>query len=446
MGEPLPRDPSSALGVGTLIAGRYRLVSEIGSGAMGAVWTARHVALGNTVAIKFLHRETVSSPDACARFAREARIAAQLGERCRYVVRVTDYGVLDDVGPFLVMEHLRGEELSQRVRRLGRLSLDESVHVVSQLCRALEVAHRHGVVHRDVKPANVFLTRPQTNMVVFVKLMDFGVAKLLGGTAPESGPPSATRVGAVIGTPAYMSPEQLLAQPIDHRSDLWAVATTAYRALTGDLPFGNGTLQEMGVRIVTKMPRAPSELVPGLPPAVDAWMARALAKSPDERFQSASDMATAFAQAAGVELGPALSPALLTTPTPPSEPILPESGVRPTAAEPATVRGARVAESELRRVAPRSHGRGGAIVAAAIAALVGLAIVAFPRSPHLVGVAVGETMRAPTPVDTAPLVAFTPAPSPTPAPAPSASTPAASGNVRMPAPPPRNKAATPAKN
>lgn len=326
------------MAAGEVIAGRYELISEIGCGAMGSVWAAKHTALGSTVAIKFLHPETVASDEARQRFAREARIAAALGERSRYVVRVIDYGVLDDIGPFLVMEYLRGEELSTRLRREGRVPLFDTVHIVAQLCRALAVAHHKGVVHRDLKPGNVFLARPQTNMVVFVKLMDFGVAKLLDG-AVEAGPPSSTRVGAVIGTPAYMSPEQLLAQAVDHRSDLWGVATTVYRILTGELPFGNGNLQEMGVRIVTLMPRPPSELVPTLPKAIDAWMAKALAKSPDERFQSAREMAEAFAAAAGVELGGSglMARAIHPTPVPASDPF--DSGVRPAASvEPITVR------------------------------------------------------------------------------------------------------------
>lgn len=319
---------------GDVIAGRYLLVNEIGCGAMGSVWAGRHVALGSSVAIKFLHPETVASDEARERFAREARIAANLGERCRYVVRVLDYGVLDEVGPYLVMEYLRGEELASRLRRHGRIPLLDAAHIVAQLCRALSVAHHKGVVHRDVKPSNVFLAQPHTNMAVFVKLMDFGVAKLLDRGSVDD-PGLKTRIGAVIGTPAYMSPEQLLAQNVDHRADLWGVATTTYRILTGELPFGNGTLAEMGVRIVTGTPRPPSELVPTLPKAVDAWMAKALSKSPDDRFQSAREMSEAFAAAAGVELGLGLR-IVHPTPVPSSDPL--ESGVRPASVEALTVR------------------------------------------------------------------------------------------------------------
>jgi len=347
-------EPSDSVRPGDTVAGRYRLIARSGSGAMGTVFAAKHIALGNTVAIKFLHPEVVASEDARMRFAREAKIAARLGERSRYIVRVTDYGVVDNVGPFLVMEHLQGEDLTARLRRQGRIPLLETVQIIGQLCRALEVAHRAGVVHRDIKPANVFLARPHTNMSVFVKLMDFGVAKLLAASEPVSGPHS-TRVGAVIGTPAYMSPEQLLAQPVDHRTDLFGVAALTYRMLTGESPFGNGTLAEMGVRIVTLMPRSPSELVPDLPKAIDAWFTKALAKSPDDRFDSATALATALAEAAGVEVGSALPRAVHPTPVPSSERQLPDSGVRLAATpEPATVRALARTTSGVRRVRSRS--------------------------------------------------------------------------------------------
>jgi eukaryotic-like serine/threonine-protein kinase len=354
MGDRTSAARADQLAAGVVIAGRYQLVAQSGQGAMGSVWAAKHVALGNTVAIKFLHPEMAASKDARARFAREAKIAAMLGERCRYIARVTDYGVLEHVGPFLVMEYLHGEELSQKMRRDRRIHLHEAAQILTQLCRALDVAHAAGVVHRDIKPANVFLAKPHTNMSVFVKLMDFGVAKLLDHAIEQQGPRYATRVGSVIGTPAYMSPEQLLAQQIDHRSDLWGVAAMTYRLLTGEFPFGNGTLAEMGVRIVTVMPKPPSQLVPELPRALDAWFERALAKSPENRFSSASELARAFAAAAEIEPFPLMSRTQFTTPMPSSAPTLPESGIR-RAAEPATVRALSRSMSGLRRVRKRRN-------------------------------------------------------------------------------------------
>jgi len=188
--------------------------------------------------------------------------------------------------------------------------------------------------------------------------MDFGVAKLLAlsGAVPSDphGARLSTRIGAVIGTPAYMSPEQLLAQEVDHRTDLFGVAALTYRMLTGEYPFGNGTLSEMGVRIVTLMPRPPSELLPELPRAIDAWFQKALAKSPDDRFNSASALAAAFAEAAGIELSLALPRPIHPTPVPSSAP-LPDSGVRLAAAhEPASVHALGPNASGLRRVKRRS--------------------------------------------------------------------------------------------
>ncbi|MGZ3422748.1 MAG: serine/threonine-protein kinase, partial [Polyangiales bacterium] len=153
---------------------------------MGSVWRARHVDLGTSVAIKFLHPEIADSKEGRQRFEREARLAARLAEKCRYIAKVIDYGVVDDLGPYLAMEMLEGEELAERLKREKRIALALAAVIVQQLCRALDVAHAAGIVHRDVKPANVFLARPHTNMTVFVKLMDFGVAKLVE-TEPQGG-------------------------------------------------------------------------------------------------------------------------------------------------------------------------------------------------------------------------------------------------------------------
>lgn len=337
------------LSAGAVLQGKYRLVAPRGSGAMGAVWSARHVELGTSVAVKFLHPELAETPDARTRFAREAKLAARLAERCRYIARVIDCGVVSHAEPgaallpdgeecpFLVMELLEGEELAERLRREKRLSLALTAQIVQQLCRALEVAHQAGVVHRDVKPANVFLARPQTNMSVFVKLMDFGVAKLVeGSSALEANGRSTTRIGAIVGTPAYMSPEQILGQRIDARADLWSVGVLIHRVLTGELPFTSGTLQETSTQIIMGTPPPPSSLVPELPQEIDAFMQRALAKRPDERFGSARELADALLAIAGPS---ALMPyALHPSPTP-GEQEAPVSGLRMVRdSEPATVR------------------------------------------------------------------------------------------------------------
>ncbi|MBK7396536.1 MAG: serine/threonine protein kinase [Myxococcales bacterium] len=305
---------------GTIVAGRYRLVERIGEGAVGAVWRATHLDLGTHVALKLIH-DDLEGDDIRARFVREARLAARLGGTCRYIARVMDYGQSDEVGPFLVMELLEGETLADRLRREGHLPLLLVVRIVAQLARALSVAHAAAVVHRDLKPANVFLTKPDDGSLdVHVKLMDFGIAKLLDED-PTSSRELETRRGSIVGTPAYMSPEQALAQAVDERSDLWSLGATVYRLLTGQLPFGTANLPEIGFRIVGQPAKPPSAHVPELPAAIDAWMEKALAKTPDDRFADALEMAEAFAVAAGVDPAAAMPTAFHPSP-------MPSSGVR----------------------------------------------------------------------------------------------------------------------
>ncbi len=303
------------------MAGKYRLVEQRGAGAMGVVWSAKHVALGHMVAIKFLsylraHHEP--SEEARRRFLREARIAAQLGEASRHLVRVIDYGMVGgrtastralsrfhafgEPMPFLVMELLQGEDLATTLRREGRLSLERVAAIVRQLARALQVAHAAGVVHRDLKPANVFMTHNEEGELL-VKLMDFGVAK------PTSRDET-TRQGVLVGTPGYMSPEQVLGEPLDARADLWALAACAYRMLTGISPFGQGSVAEVAVRIIATEPAAPSSLVPALSGAVDEFFRRALAKKRDDRYATARELAVGFDQTLGAEQEPFSAPQL----------------------------------------------------------------------------------------------------------------------------------------
>ena len=289
---------------GDLVGDCYRLRAPIGEGATGMVWSAEHVPTGDLVAIKVLRPE-LARTEAVGRFAREARLAGQL--LSPHIVRVEDEGFCADGRPFVVMELLEGELLSGRLRREARLSLAATLPIVQQLADALEVAHRQKIAHRDLKPENVFLER-LTGAGVRVMLMDFGIAKEFDTVEPppsSAAPPSQvalqrqlTRLGDVVGTPAYMSPEQATAKPIDHRTDLWALGATVYRLLVGETPFGSGPQATVAYRIMTATPRPPSELVPELPEAIDAWVAKALAKDPRDRFQSARAMTDALAQVA----------------------------------------------------------------------------------------------------------------------------------------------------
>jgi serine/threonine-protein kinase len=274
---------------GLLVANKYQLGELLGSGSMGTVWRARHVMLGHGVAIKFLHASVEAFPEGRVRFEREGKLAARLGEASGHICRVTDFGVQGSGTPFVVMELLQGEELSTRLKREPCLPLPLIAEIVQQLCRALAAAHQAGVIHRDLKPANVFLCRrDDESQGVHVKLLDFGVAQ---APSIEQEGSEGTRPGIVFGTPGYISPEQILGEPLDGRSDLWSVAVMVYRMLTGRAPFGTGSMTELGLRILTTKPELPSSVRPELPEALDAWMKRALNKRRDGRFANTAEFA-----------------------------------------------------------------------------------------------------------------------------------------------------------
>jgi serine/threonine protein kinase len=296
MGEPAAVE-LPALREGVLVADKYRLVAPKGEGAMGSVWSAIHVTLGSQVAIKFLHGSIASSSEPRARFEREAKLAARLGEASRHITRVMDHGVTSEGTPFLVMELLKGEGLDARLKRERRLPMALIAKITSHLCRALNVAHGAGVVHRDLKPANVFLCDSQDESDVFVKLLDFGVAK----ATLENEENQTTRAGALIGTPNYMSPEQIVGDSaVDSRSDLWAVAAIVYRMAVGKAPFGSGALSELAMRIISTEPAQPTSLAPDLPTEFDLWARKGLAKKADQRFQTARDLSDSLAMVAGI--------------------------------------------------------------------------------------------------------------------------------------------------
>ena len=278
---------ATELAAGTMVTANVRLVKELGRGGMGSVWVADHLSLRTQVAVKFISADLVASePTMVARFNREAALCAQM--KSAHVVQTFDHGVTDDGTPYLVMELLEGESLAERLER-GCLSLAETQRVVDHVCRALARAHKLGVVHRDIKPDNIFLVRSDDEPVC--KVLDFGVAKQSG----MGGYSVVTATGAMVGTPEYMSPEQVLsAKAVDHRSDLWAVGVVAYHALTGAMPFRGETLGGLCVAIAKAEPLAASSLRPELSPEVDVWFERALAASPDERFDSARELAAAF--------------------------------------------------------------------------------------------------------------------------------------------------------
>jgi serine/threonine-protein kinase len=277
-----------------IIADKYRLERALAAGGMGSVWAAWNTQLDVPVAIKFMAPAMASSHELVARFEREARAAAQI--RSSHVVQIYEHGVEDGL-PFIVMELLEGEDLGQRMRRVGRMDLADTARIVAAVCKALRRAHAIGIVHRDLKPANIFLACGDEEDDEVVKVLDFGVVKSLA-EAVDSG---VTKTGELIGTPNYMSPEQARStKTVDHRSDLWSLGIITYRALTATLPFPDDEGIERLMRICSEPVPPPSLYATDLGPEVDAFFVRALAMDPEDRFQTAREMAEALAAVAGV--------------------------------------------------------------------------------------------------------------------------------------------------
>jgi eukaryotic-like serine/threonine-protein kinase len=276
---------------GTLIANRFQLRKKLGQGAMGSVWVAWHTTLGIEVAIKFVDTKVAELEGIGSRFEQEARTAAAL--KSPHIVNIIDYGV-DGGHPYIAMELLDGQPLSQRLKSERSLSLQQTAQVVAQACKGLAKAHAAGVVHRDLKPDNIFLCEDESGFLV--KLVDFGIAKArFGGESSHQ-----TRTGQLLGTPAFMSPEQAYGRKtVDFRSDLYSVGVVAFYCLTGRVPFEADALGELLITIVQQPAPAPSSFRSGLSPAIDAWMAKALDKAPERRFQSAKEMADRFLACAG---------------------------------------------------------------------------------------------------------------------------------------------------
>ena len=272
---------------GTVLAGKYRLVSMLGHGGMGSVWRAERLGWEAPVAVKLMHSPELQDSNSLARFQREAHLAASL--RSVHIVQVLDDGVDPATGsPFIVMELLEGESLAERLLRMRRLRPPVVAQIVSQIARALSRAHDAGLIHRDLKPDNVLIVRNDDEEVV--KVLDFGIAKwMISPAGTKHGP--RTISGQMLGTPVYMSPEQFgSSAQIDHRADLWSLAVIACECLTGVRPFHGDTLVSLALQVCSGNPPAPSSLGP-VPDGFDAWFLRSVARDRDRRFPSARLMA-----------------------------------------------------------------------------------------------------------------------------------------------------------
>lgn len=281
--------------VGDLVRGKYRIQRVIGDGGMGSVFEARHEGLDNVVALKFLHTDLARRPGLAARFAREARVAA--GIQSPHVTRVNDVDTTEDGTPFIVMELLQGQSLATVLSREpgGRLSPDEAVDVTLQILSGLEAAHGRGVVHRDLKPDNVFVTPSPGGPVV--KLFDFGIAKVRESKEFSRG---LTHAGILMGTPEYMAPEQLYsAAGVDHRADLYSLGVMLFEMLAGELPAQGESAAAIVAQVQQGLGKRLEDLVPGLPPGLVDVVRIALSPDPDQRFESAYVMRQELARFAG---------------------------------------------------------------------------------------------------------------------------------------------------
>ena len=287
-----PGSTPDELPAGTRVAERYVVHKLIGNGGMSQVYLAEHDSIARRVAIKILHRELLDKPSVLARFAHEARAASTVQHE--NVVEVTDFGQTADGRPFMVMEYLDGEDLGETLIREGPFTWERARPILLQILAALQAAHDQGLIHRDIKPENVFrISRMGSDD--YVKVLDFGIAKVVARQPSGKPGPPKTLTGQVLGTPAYMAPEQCIGDSVDARADLYAVGVIAYQMLTGRTPFEGSRAEVMEAQVYKKVP-AMAEVEPGIEigAKVEEVVRKALAKNPSNRYGSAFEFADAL--------------------------------------------------------------------------------------------------------------------------------------------------------
>src|SRR5678816_4399193 len=274
--------------IGEVLAGKYKVEHVLGVGGMGVVVAARHIQLEQKVALKFLRPEAMQSKEAVERFLREARAAVRL--RSEHVAKVTDGGTLDSGAPYMVVEFLDGADLSQIVHATGSITIEEAVYFVLQACEAIAEAHSLGIIHRDLKPQNLFVTR-RVDGKPLVKVLDFGISKTLD---TQSGL-SLTRTSSIMGSPLYMSPEQMRSSKnVDQRSDIWALGVILYELLTGHVPFEAESVPELCLKVVQDEPASPKSVRPEIQEGLNAVVLKCLEKTASNRFSNVAELAAAL--------------------------------------------------------------------------------------------------------------------------------------------------------
>jgi serine/threonine protein kinase len=280
----------SPVAPGDVVGGKYRVEKVLGAGGMGVVVAATHVDLGQAVALKFILPELVAGKGAIERFMREARAAVRL--KSEHVARVYDVGRDAADRPYMVLELLEGMDLARLNRQKGPLPVADAVEYVLQACEALVEAHALGLVHRDLKPHNIFVAR-RLNGTPLVKVLDFGIAKAIGPSA--AGQMALTDSSAIIGSPLYMAPEQMRsARTADVRSDIWALGVILYELLGGQVPFDGETVTEVCIRVVNEEPERLVALRPALESSLVDVVMRCLEKDPEDRWQNVAQLASAL--------------------------------------------------------------------------------------------------------------------------------------------------------
>lgn len=281
------------IAAGDVLLKKYRVERLIGEGGTGIVLSATHVQLEQRVAIKFLRR-ALESDELRTRFEREARAMGKI--ESDHVVLVLDAGALDDGAPYMVMEYLEGRDLARVLKEDGPLPVEDAVDCMLQVCEALQQAHAAGVVHRDLKPANLFLTRRDDDDAVHVKVVDFGISKILDKKLiDDESPHEVTTAFTMLGSPRYMAPEQVKSsKDVDGRADLWSVGAVLFQLITGEHAFAAEGNVQASLAVLTAEPRRLRAHAPHAPEGLEAVVSRCLTRDVAARFQSASDLADAL--------------------------------------------------------------------------------------------------------------------------------------------------------
>jgi serine/threonine-protein kinase len=403
---------------GDLLDGKYRVERVLGAGGMGVVVQARHVDLNTRVAIKFMLPDALNDQESVERFHREARAAVRL--RSDHTARVLDVGRMKNGAPYMVMEFLIGQDLGQIVEASGPLPITSAVEYLLQACEAIAEAHAIGIVHRDIKPRNLFLTK-RIDGRPLVKVLDFGLAKTIDHTQDRA----LTRTTAVMGSPQYMSPEQMRAtRSVDGRTDIWSLGVCLYELVTGSVPFDAATVPELCALVLKDPPPPPIERRADLPSALSALILKCLEKDPSLRFPDVAAFAEALEEYGSVAARGAASRVrhvLTTTPRVADSEAPPPPGLDANAISVRFDTNAETRTAATFDSRPKKETRGGWIwVGAATAALTVVGVVGLA---FVLGVVRARPARPVASVDHPPAAVSVVSSEPAPPPAPASAAP-----------------------